>query len=212
MARMFDPSLIHHYALAGSAVLTLESAKTGARFTYKVQAPNEATERGGLKKDHGSNIRFVNLLSGPDNEASYCYMGLLIIEQAGIRFRETKGSKIRSDAISFKAFEYFVREVLNQNRLPEHLEVFHEGHCGRCGKTLTVPESIETGFGPECSDKIGVEWGRKTTSVSEVKKIPLRSSTPTTSIQTHNDRVDDLFPSATTPLTVQLRAHLRKAA
>jgi len=28
--------------------------------------------------------------------------------------------------------------------------VFHEGACGRCGRTLTVPESIASGFGPEC--------------------------------------------------------------
>jgi hypothetical protein len=27
----------------------------------------------------------------------------------------------------------------------------HEGKCGRCGRLLTVPSSIESGIGPECS-------------------------------------------------------------
>ena len=27
---------------------------------------------------------------------------------------------------------------------------WHEGRCGRCGRKLTVPESIEAGYGPEC--------------------------------------------------------------
>jgi hypothetical protein len=30
------------------------------------------------------------------------------------------------------------------------LEVWHEGRCGRCGRALTVPESVERGIGPEC--------------------------------------------------------------
>lgn len=36
--------------------------------------------------------------------------------------------------------------------LPE-CEVWHEGRCGRCGRKLTVPESIETGIGPDCAKR-----------------------------------------------------------
>jgi hypothetical protein len=35
-------------------------------------------------------------------------------------------------------------------------EVYHEGRCGRCNRKLTVPESIETGLGPECASKLGL--------------------------------------------------------
>ena len=34
--------------------------------------------------------------------------------------------------------------------------VYHVGKCGKCGKKLTTPESILTGLGPTCSNKIGV--------------------------------------------------------
>lgn len=34
--------------------------------------------------------------------------------------------------------------------IPPSLEVWHEGRCGRCGRALTVPESIASGIGPVC--------------------------------------------------------------
>lgn len=30
-------------------------------------------------------------------------------------------------------------------------------HCGRCGKSLTVPESRRTGFGPDCRHVLGIK-------------------------------------------------------
>src|ERR1700675_3055956 len=30
------------------------------------------------------------------------------------------------------------------------------GKCGRCGKPLTVPESIASGFGPDCREMMGM--------------------------------------------------------
>ena len=32
-------------------------------------------------------------------------------------------------------------------------DVHHEGKCGKCGRPLTVPESVKTGLGPICSGK-----------------------------------------------------------
>jgi hypothetical protein len=32
----------------------------------------------------------------------------------------------------------------------------HAGKCGRCGRKLTVPQSIETGIGPECASIMGL--------------------------------------------------------
>jgi hypothetical protein len=43
--------------------------------------------------------------------------------------------------------------VLNKLKITNYLnfEVWHEGKCGKCGRALTVPSSILTGIGPECS-------------------------------------------------------------
>jgi hypothetical protein len=47
-------------------------------------------------------------------------------------------------------FDYVLNK-LKTNKLPEFVEVWHEGKCGKCGRALTVPSSILTGIGPECS-------------------------------------------------------------
>ena len=46
--------------------------------------------------------------------------------------------------------------------LPEGLEVWEESCCGRCGRELTDPVSVERGVGPECYGKItGSQHQRK---------------------------------------------------
>ena len=46
-----------------------------------------------------------------------------------------------------------VAQLATKARIPEHLEIFHEGRCCACGRKLTTPESILSGIGPECAKK-----------------------------------------------------------
>src|SRR5882672_9405186 len=46
---------------------------------------------------------------------------------------------------------FFVKLI---NGPDNHIEIWHSGSCGRCGRTLTVPESVLSGFGPECINKM----------------------------------------------------------
>jgi hypothetical protein len=43
--------------------------------------------------------------------------------------------------------------MLEKHPLPGSVDVLHSGRCGRCGRTLTTPDSIERGLGPECAHK-----------------------------------------------------------
>jgi uncharacterized protein DUF6011 len=124
---------------AGNARFTLRSAKTGERFTYRV------------RESQDGKVHFVSLLTGTDNESHYSYMGVLDTN----KLRPTAKSKIAIDAPGFKAFDWTWYQM-SQGRLPDALEIWHEGSCGRCGRALTVPESIDRGIGPECWKKAGV--------------------------------------------------------
>jgi hypothetical protein len=139
-----DPKALHEYALAGHATLTLTSEKTGAWYTYRVsQAKDRAT---GEPQPRW----FVALLTGPENTSDYSYMGML--DEAG--FRLTKASKFAPDTKSVQAFAYAWKHV-SAGQMPPQVAIRHEGRCGRCGRTLTVPESIDSGLGPECRSKMG---------------------------------------------------------
>jgi hypothetical protein len=128
------------FAEAGNAVLTLQSARTGTRFTYRVR-----------KSEDGS-IHFVSLLNGPDNGSNYSYFGYI---RRGVFFHGGQKARVGRDAPSAKAFDYFWRAV-SQDVLPAALEVWHEGRCCRCARRLTVPGSIALGIGPECAERMGV--------------------------------------------------------
>lgn len=95
---------------------------------------------------------FVGLLTGPDNYADYAYVGLLT--QNG-DFRLTAKSRYTGDSTPVKAFQYFWKWV-SDGEMPPHMEIRHEGSCGRCGRKLTVPESIDRGIGPECFGRMVV--------------------------------------------------------
>lgn len=142
------------YMLAGNATVTLVSKKTGARFTYKISKPTEETENGGKRRSHDAQIAFVSLLNGPDNTSDYMYLGLINLERN--EFFLTKKSSAGPDAPSVRGFQYAFGNLARKSRLPEDVEIWHEGYCGRCGRELTVPSSIAAGIGPECAKHFGL--------------------------------------------------------
>jgi hypothetical protein len=151
------------FMLAGNATLTLRRRATGTRYTYKVtrlrdelQNPRlpfpgdqKAVERAMLDAERKAPRYFVNLLSGPDNENDFVYLGMV----SDNVFRLTRKSRMTSDSLPVKAFTWAFTKLV-QRVMPEALEVWHEGRCGRCGRKLSVPESIAAGIGPECTGRM----------------------------------------------------------
>jgi len=140
---------VREYVFAGNARFTLRSLKTGSRFTYRVRVKKADVERG---RQGGDLIYFVSLLRGPDNEADYAYLGVL--RQPGA-FHLTEASRLGRQAPAYLALVWFLDKLVHGNDvLGRTLEVWHEGRCGKCGRALTVPESVHRGIGPECAGRM----------------------------------------------------------
>ena len=146
-----DLAGLRSFVLAGRADFTLENQETSGRFTFKVCAPSKETEAGGLVIDHDANVRFVKVLTGPDNGSDYTFLGTIFLGTGD--FRVSGKSRIPAGAPSAKAWAWFWGRVSKNVALPACLSVWHEGRCARCGRKLTVPESISSGYGPECRAK-----------------------------------------------------------
>jgi hypothetical protein len=128
------------FIVAGRATVTVVSKATGTRFTYKVSAPRS--------EGPDAKVRFVGVLSGPDNTSDYRYLGYLRKQGGGWQYcHGGRKARITEVAPSAKAFEWFWRHADSPK-----VEVLHAGRCGRCNRQLTVPESIETGLGPVCAE------------------------------------------------------------
>ena len=61
---------------------------------------------------------------------------------------------MQPSGVSVQAFIWFLNRI-EADKPTDGFEFWHEGKCGRCGRKLTVPESIEAGIGPECAGKGG---------------------------------------------------------
>lgn len=148
---------VKDFVLAGKSIFTIESSVTGVWYTYRVS-----------KAKDNDRLSFVAVLRGPDNINSYTYIGKI---WDGV-FSLTKGSKFKEDATCVKAFKFFFTNLM-KGVIDPRLNFYHMGICGRCGRALTVPESIDRGLGPICAnltDEQRINLDRKTKLVSMRKE------------------------------------------
>lgn len=131
------------FILAGKAFFTVRNPKTGNRFTYKVKAKPG--------KDKKPAIWFVSVLTGSNNTEAYTFLGTIFKDG---HYRHSLKSSVNDSAMSAKAFDWVWKHVGTQRELTHGAELWHSGKCGCCGRKLTVPESISTGIGPICAERI----------------------------------------------------------
>jgi hypothetical protein len=132
------------FILAGKAKFTIKNTDTGNRYTYSVRM-----------NEFGDGY-FVSVFTGTRNcnWRHYSYIGMLRRYKDKWKFCTTKASfrKVKENDPGFSGFRWCWNKLIN-NDLPEKVSIYHEGQCGKCGKLLTVPKSIELGIGPVC-DKL----------------------------------------------------------
>jgi len=122
------------YILAGHGKATLIGRT--ARYTFKFSTSAD------------NNLVFVGLLTTPDNEHGYQYIGFIPKDDKHI----VAGRKGNANHPAFKALAWYLHKCQTGDGSPAAQATFmHEGVCGRCGRTLTVPESIQRGIGPICA-------------------------------------------------------------
>ncbi len=165
---LLDNEKTKRFIFAGNALITVRNEATGNRFTFKIEK----------RKAHPIRIDlyWVKVLTMPDNESdgSYKFIGSLSKEEG---YRHSPKSFINPESTSAKVASYYFNRLLlktkNQLPLPESIKTYHMGVCGRCGHLLTVPESIETGFGEECARQLNIPFEvRKSTFKQTLFDVP----------------------------------------
>ena len=133
MRTLISRQYIKPFLFAGKCVFTLVDNRHNIRTTYKIRK----------KKD--MDIAWVSVQCGKEYE----FAGTLFKRFKGGEFdyKHSLKSKVADDAASIKYFKALLGKIDN---LPDFIEIHHSGMCGCCGRELTVPESLETGFGPVC--------------------------------------------------------------
>lgn len=124
------------YVFGGNATFTLYSAKTGLRYTFKI------------KREPNSYWYRVMRLFGDDNTKDYRYIGCIYQNENSegpIKWKESAYSE------AMKQINFFFRVLAGEYEWPKTMYFYPSGRCARCGRLLTTPESVTTGFGPKCT-------------------------------------------------------------
>lgn len=135
----------------GNATVTIKSKKTGERRTFKISK----------KKNSDEEFFFASLLTRSDNTSfhSYSYLGIIVRDaKTGLlelRLSAKSCVKDRSST-AYLALAWTLHQLQTKPaNVTAQVEVWHEGKCCMCGRKLTVPESIKSGFGPKCLSRLG---------------------------------------------------------
>ena len=145
-AGMIQQYLALKFILAGKCEFILHSTKTGDDFKYEL-----------VKKESKDNkdkfIYFLSILHGSEKT----YAGVVWFDDKiqEFKFSTGKSGKIQPTELNIRSLLFVLNKLVREQEV-QYLIIYHVGKCGKCGKKLTTPESILTGLGPTCSNKIGI--------------------------------------------------------
>lgn len=136
-----NPLALPHFFFAGNAVLTFRNNATGNHMTVKVKQARD-------KKDRKVRLPiffvFVSLLG--DANTGYRFGGTIFQENMGVKL----GRDVQPGSQLYQVMGFLLKALKNPQIMKDKVSLLHEGRCFRCCLPLTHPESITTGFGPDC--------------------------------------------------------------
>jgi len=146
-----DPKKALAYMLQPNTnIVTFQSAKTGERRTFRVKPMDKvAVAENGIKDQRF----FVSFLSGQDNTRDYTYLGQILNGKFTLT-QKSRATGITEQTPAFVIFKAAFETLMVATTMPKMLLVTHSGRCGKCHKALTVPQSVNDGFGPECVNSV----------------------------------------------------------
>lgn len=143
------------FILGGKARFTLKSLGTGKNFSYSIK--NAPIYRHGrlVRGEENADLKFIKLSTGAnkDIKGDYQYIGYISkTRNSWNMVLGTGKSKLPADNPGCVALNFVFNRLMQGIKLPT-LEVWHEGICCCCGRSLKLSTSIELGWGPVCLGK-----------------------------------------------------------
>jgi len=136
----FDIEAVHN------GYFTVENTNTGEWRTFRI-------------RKHGENDRFptnsqtLQLLVGPENTT--CYKKFAFINRRGAySFKCLRLQDPKWQAMCDLVHSLITEGINSRYYTKLGYVIRHSNRCFVCGRTLTTPESIDTGIGPVCAENM----------------------------------------------------------
>jgi len=128
----------HHFNIAThNGRITMRNPATGNHRTFQIRTQPADSE-------FAPGERVVALMNGSDNENSYQGFGFVKDNGWIILWKRYRQSG------TYQAYTRMLREPAHYAEKHD-IDYLYEGRCRVCNRTLTNPESIESGIGPVCA-------------------------------------------------------------
>lgn len=112
------------FILAGNSQFVLENDKTGNHFSYIV-------------KKQKTGVWYIYHLTD--------YLGTVRADMTA------KINQHTTRILATKAIFWYLKQLIDKIPIPPQVHLYHLGRCGKCGRPLTDPASMERGIGPYCA-------------------------------------------------------------
>lgn len=122
------------YAKGCHGSITARSLATGNHYTFR------------FRKAQGGDLLALVLTDGDQ------WQNLGYVDFASRTVRLGRYSRFSRFSHAYQALAWLVK-LAEFN--PAIVAVLHDGRCGVCGRVLTHPDSIQSGIGPICAQRIG---------------------------------------------------------
>lgn len=149
--RLVYPGEIRKFVLAGNSTFTLRDLRS-SWTTYRVKSGKKDRDANWSTGNMDKSIYFVSQLVGPEDYKYIGYLRRVEITGEWVFFPDKKINSFEAPRLT-RGFTEFWKLLEQGCRIHPRIEFWHEGQCCRCGRKLTVPESIANGVGPECEGK-----------------------------------------------------------
>lgn len=107
------------------------------------------------KRKEGAQVRWISLLTGPDNTSDYTTACLQRDDGSLMYMRDFNDDGPLKSAVRV----LLNPDGVNDRELAREAYAMSSGRCANCNRKLTVPASLHRGLGPECASKLGLTAG-----------------------------------------------------
>lgn len=146
---------IRKYILGGNALFTVVFGSLIGRRTFRVKSGKRDRESNWSTGNQDRSIYWVSLKIGPGNGYDdFITIGRLAQDINGFYIFHPKLNRDGQMHFVASLFSSLWTPLDIAGVIPSHWEFYHASSCCVCGRTLTVPSSIQSGIGPECEGKM----------------------------------------------------------
>ena len=137
-----DAAAFRTFIFQGKALFTLKNLEKDTNISFRVQSPKR---KRGTPEDL---TEFDVYVRGEHSHSNTGYLGRLNRKTKTLR----SSGYSSKDSIGAQTINWLIEHWDSLEKFEEDgkLAMYHQGVCCKCGMTLTVPESIENGIGPQC--------------------------------------------------------------